>query len=227
MAFEYEGLPSLPTINTYPYTIGQQPYESHSESYSESSSPDTYQMRHTISPSESTPYTMLPYGSPQQVPYFAPAEKIPLEYIDSSSLETGDRRDRRAVAKGQVSTMHLRRRAQNRASQRAFRERKEKHVKGLESQLQTLHEQYQNLLQSYNSQANEVDSLKKRVQELMKVPNELQYSDSSASPICRNGRSPSQGFTTPTKFELPPFTSSSYPTPEPYFDKPTIHSTTA
>lgn len=41
MAF-YEALPSLPNINTYAYPIAPQPYESPSESYSESSSPDTY-----------------------------------------------------------------------------------------------------------------------------------------------------------------------------------------
>ncbi|KAM5455146.1 hypothetical protein MaudCBS49596_001786 [Microsporum audouinii] len=225
MAF-YEGLPSLPTINTYAYPMAPHPYESPSESYSESSSPDTYQMRQSISPSESSSYTMISYGSPQ-IPYYPPAEKIPVEYIDSTSLDSGDRRDRRTTQKGQVSSMHLRRRAQNRASQRAFRERKEKHVKGLESQLQALHEQHQSLLQSYNSQANEIESLRKRVQELMKLPNNVQFSDSSTSPICNSScSSSSPGFTTPNKFEMPTFTTNSYPTPEPFYDK-SIHATTA
>lgn len=59
-----------------------------------------------------------------------------------------------------------RRRAQNRASQRAFRERKEKHVKGLEHQLEELHEKHQDLLQSYTKQADEVSRLKARIVQL-------------------------------------------------------------
>lgn len=59
-----------------------------------------------------------------------------------------------------------RRRAQNRASQRAFRERKEKHVKGLEHQLEDLYEKHQDLLQSYTRQAEEVAKLNTRIAEL-------------------------------------------------------------
>jgi predicted nuclease with TOPRIM domain len=55
---------------------------------------------------------------------------------------------------------------QNRASQRAFRERKESHVKGLESQLQELHEKHQNLLQAYSRQGDEVTRLNQRIKEL-------------------------------------------------------------
>ncbi|EFE31370.1 uncharacterized protein ARB_01766 [Trichophyton benhamiae CBS 112371] len=250
MAF-YEALPSLPNINTYAYPIAPQPYESPSESYSESSSPDTYvskpgfsyellwrhrtaltvlqHMRQSVSPSEPSPY-VISYGSPQ-IPFYPAQEKIPLEYIDSTSLDNGDQRERRSTQKGPVTSMHLRRRAQNRASQRAFRERKEKHVKGLESQLQALHEQHQSLLQSYNSQANEVESLRKKVQELMKLPNNVhnvQFTDPSTSPVCTSSTSASQGFTTPNKYEMATFPASSYPTPtpEPYYDK-SIHTTVA
>lgn len=59
-----------------------------------------------------------------------------------------------------------RRRAQNRASQRAFRERKEKHVKGLENQLRDLHEKHQALLHSYSRQADEVRRLNERIKTL-------------------------------------------------------------
>lgn len=59
-----------------------------------------------------------------------------------------------------------RRRAQNRASQRAFRERKEKHVKGLEHQLEELHEKHQDLLQSYSKQVDEVSRLNARIAHL-------------------------------------------------------------
>lgn len=126
MAF-YEALPSLPNINTYAYPIAPQPYESPSESYSESSSPDTYvskpgfsyellwrhrtaltvlqHMRQSVSPSEPSPY-VISYGSPQ-IPFYPAQEKIPLEYIDSTSLDNGDQRERRSTQKGPVTSMHL------------------------------------------------------------------------------------------------------------------------
>lgn len=70
------------------------------------------------------------------------------------------------VAKHHALTVSQRRRAQNRASQRAFRERKEKHLKGLEHQLEDLHEKHQDLLQSYTRQADEVTKLNNRIAEL-------------------------------------------------------------
>jgi DNA repair exonuclease SbcCD ATPase subunit len=51
-------------------------------------------------------------------------------------------------------------------AQRAFRERKERHVKGLEDQLQELHEKYQNLLQSYLRQDQEATRLSQIIKEL-------------------------------------------------------------
>lgn len=63
-------------------------------------------------------------------------------------------------------TTEQRRRAQNRASQRAFRERKEKHVKSLEHQLEDLHEKHQDLLQSYSKQVDEVSRLNAKITEL-------------------------------------------------------------
>ena len=46
--------------------------------------------------------------------------------------------------------MRIRRRAQNRASQRAFRERKEKHVQQLEAQLADLEAKHRKLERSYS-----------------------------------------------------------------------------
>lgn len=59
-----------------------------------------------------------------------------------------------------------RRRAQNRASQRAFRERKERHVKGLEHQLELLNEKHQDLLCTYNKQSEGVAKLNRRIAQL-------------------------------------------------------------
>lgn len=58
-----------------------------------------------------------------------------------------------------IPNSKVRRRAQNRASQRAFRERKEKHVKGLETQLEALNERHQDLLVSYTKQADNIARL--------------------------------------------------------------------
>ncbi|KIX09472.1 uncharacterized protein Z518_00552 [Rhinocladiella mackenziei CBS 650.93] len=65
-----------------------------------------------------------------------------------------------------VDNAKKRRRAQNRASQRAFRERKEKHIKGLEYQLENLNEMHQDLLQSYHKQANHIEKLNRRISQL-------------------------------------------------------------
>ncbi|KAJ9611508.1 hypothetical protein H2200_004692 [Cladophialophora chaetospira] len=70
-----------------------------------------------------------------------------------------------------VPPSKARRRAQNRASQRAFRERKEKHVKGLETQLELLHEKHQDLLCSYNKQS---DSMMKLNRKIAKLKSDLQ-----------------------------------------------------
>jgi len=59
-----------------------------------------------------------------------------------------------------------RRRAQNRVSQRAFRERKERYVKSLERQLEELRQKHQKLLQSYSQKAEEAIRLNTRVAEL-------------------------------------------------------------
>ncbi|KAK5192787.1 hypothetical protein LTR99_010336 [Exophiala xenobiotica] len=67
---------------------------------------------------------------------------------------------------GSVPLSKARRRAQNRASQRAFRERKERHVKGLEYQLETLNEKHQDLMASYSKQASSVAQLYRRITEL-------------------------------------------------------------
>ncbi|KAJ9615212.1 hypothetical protein H2200_001286 [Cladophialophora chaetospira] len=60
----------------------------------------------------------------------------------------------------------MRRRAQNRASQRAFRERKERHLRGLKATLETLGDEHRRLLGSYSQQSEAVMTLKGRIAEL-------------------------------------------------------------
>ncbi|KIV92974.1 hypothetical protein PV10_04224 [Exophiala mesophila] len=59
-----------------------------------------------------------------------------------------------------------RRRAQNRASQRLFRERKLQYVKGIETQLEELNEKYQDLLVSFKIQADDNAELRSRIAKL-------------------------------------------------------------
>jgi predicted nuclease with TOPRIM domain len=108
--------------------------------------------------------------------------------------------------------MHLRRRAQNRASQRAFRERKEKHVKGLERQLEDLHEKHQDLLQSYTRQADEVTRLNNRIADLNGELNSLRScQDQSFSEMLMPDKF--------DKFDAFSATDMLYNGPDCYFDK--------
>jgi FtsZ-binding cell division protein ZapB len=59
-----------------------------------------------------------------------------------------------------------RRRAQNRASQRAFRERKEKHVQRLEQQLEELETKHRELTKSYTDLDSTHDQLKREAKQL-------------------------------------------------------------
>ena len=162
--------------------------------------------------------------------------RIPVEYTGSSTLDERDRRRRRTGStssskdKEVLPNMHLvcylfskctrwtrlihfqRRRAQNRASQRAFRERKERHVKGLEHQLEDLHDKHQDLLQSYSRKADEVAKLNARIAELNSEIEALQTSpDLSFS-----------DFLTPDKFDAVPGSDMYYSGPECYFDKTAV-----
>lgn len=75
-----------------------------------------------------------------------------------------------------MNNLLQRRRAQNRASQRAFRERKEKHVKLLEDQLQLLHDQHHSLLHSYSQQTMKVSELNEQIEKLTSELNFLRSS---------------------------------------------------
>ncbi|KAK5081897.1 hypothetical protein LTR70_006516 [Exophiala xenobiotica] len=139
---------------------------------------------------DSIPYEIYDYSATPV--NFYPAQtsnKIHAEFT-SSALDEKDRRRKRSDAsksgaeKATIPNTHMRRRAQNRASQRAFRERKEKHVKGLEHQLEELHEKHQDLLQSYTKQADEVSRLNSRIAELStELTTMRQCQDSSFSDL--------------------------------------------
>ncbi len=102
-----------------------------------------------------------------------------------------------------------RRRAQNRASQRTLRERKERHVEGLELQLEDLHDMHQDLLQTYTGKADEVWRLNSRISELSSEIESLRtFSGFSFS-----------DFLTLNKFDAAPGSDMYYSGPECYSDK--------
>jgi len=84
--------------------------------------------------------------------YPPPADLPVVEFTDLTAPYEEDRRRRKSQVKDKqaISSMHMRRRAQNRASQRAFRERKERHAQELQRQLDELQEKHQALQESYD-----------------------------------------------------------------------------
>ncbi|PGH13964.1 hypothetical protein AJ80_06102 [Polytolypa hystricis UAMH7299] len=194
-------------LSLYSYSIGQS-----TDNTSDSSGPGSPDMNQMIYGNISPAYDMLSFDNSARSDFASTAGKIPVEYLGSSTLDDMDRRRRKPTTpkdKETTTNMHLRRRAQNRASQRAFRERKERHVKGLENQLQDLHEKHQDLRQSYTRQADQVQRLNERIQNLtteldvLRTSSEVSFTDMLA----------------PNKFDLVPYQNMSYTGPEYYFDK--------
>ncbi|KAI9784589.1 MAG: hypothetical protein M1839_001811 [Geoglossum umbratile] len=107
------------------------------------------------------------------------------------TLEGGDRRKRRlsgAKDKDNLSQIHSRRRAQNRASQRAFRDRKEKHVKELERRFEELDGKHKALQQSYSEMNVSQEALRKEIEELEAENELLRRTGSGSSSSCGSFR---------------------------------------
>jgi len=100
------------------------------------------------------PLTPSDFGSADESPYCSPRPRQ-TELAYSAPAE-------------RTHTTSGRRRAQNRAAQRAFRERKEKHAKDLESQLATLTEKYRNLESSHTELNAAYNKLRKTIELLTK-----------------------------------------------------------
>ena len=154
--------------------------------------------------SHGLPHDHFPYPNAENGYFLGEHEGIKVEYTGSSSLDDRDRRRRRTSLvkeKEALSNMHMvttqglpnailarrltdhsqRRRAQNRASQRAFRDRKEKHVKDLEHQLEDLGSKHQALLHSYTDLSSANDRLSKEVEKLTAENGSLRSSRDSST----------------------------------------------
>ncbi|KAI9843314.1 MAG: hypothetical protein M1838_002685 [Thelocarpon superellum] len=119
---------------------------------------------HTYHSYDAAAYPLFPpSGSPGFI--MSQANPVPVELIDDFPQEDGKRRRRgtSTTATKDTSYNNSRRRAQNRASQRAFRDRKEKHVKDLESRLRELEDKNQTLEQAYADLTNQHSRLKREM----------------------------------------------------------------
>lgn len=124
--------------------------------------------------------TFPPYSAAYQGFESSPGSPV-IEFTDLTAPYQEDRRRRRSHAikdKQSISTMHMRRRAQNRASQRAFRERKEKHAQELQRQLDELEAKHQDLLASYHKLDNTNTKLTTQLEELRSKISTIQSSRS-------------------------------------------------
>ncbi|CAL3972705.1 hypothetical protein PZA11_004245 [Diplocarpon coronariae] len=94
---------------------------------------------------------------------------IPVELDVEGLCEDHDRRRRQSGTEKTVSSyLHSRRRAQNRASQRAFRDRKEKHMKELQHRLGELEARHSDLSRSYESLQVEYSRVKQQLDRMLK-----------------------------------------------------------
>jgi len=118
---------------------------------------------------------------PMQYPA-TPIGMIPVELDIEGLYEDHDRRRRKnGNEKIVASHVHSRRRAQNRASQRAFRDRKEKHMRELEQRLGELEGRHNDLSRSYESLQLEYSSVKQELDRLRRDGGRVESTSSGTS----------------------------------------------
>jgi len=127
------------------------------------------------------PYPSFPMQYSINGESIAPMGLIPVELDIEGLYEDHDRRRRKNGNEKIVSShVHSRRRAQNRASQRAFRDRKEKHMRELEQRLAELEGRHTDLSRSYDSLQVEYTNVKQELERLRKENARLEGSSSSS-----------------------------------------------
>ncbi|KAJ4987913.1 transcription factor PAP1 [Stagonosporopsis vannaccii] len=126
------------------------------------------------------PMTPSEFGSEHDSPYCSPR---PLPHPDSVYM-TGSA----SLPTEKTHTTSGRRRAQNRAAQRAFRERKEKHARDLEAQLSVLTEKY-NKLEVSHTELNAAYEKLRRTIELLTRDDDAEGEDEDDKTIRRKSSS--------------------------------------
>jgi len=134
-----------------------------------------------------------------------PMGMIPVELDIEGLYEDHDRRRRKNGSEKIVSShVHSRRRAQNRASQRAFRDRKEKHMRELEQRLGELEGRHNDLTRSYESLQQEYMTVKGELDRLRNESKEQDTVERSATPSAQTYQ-PSHSFNDPLLFDVSAF----------------------
>ncbi|KAF2094229.1 hypothetical protein NA57DRAFT_47165 [Rhizodiscina lignyota] len=117
------------------------------------------------------PMTPSDFGSADESAYCSPQPPLAeLSYppIPSPITATSVPVSRSSGQEQRTHATSGRRRAQNRAAQRAFRERKEKHARDLETALSALTEKYRNLETSHSELSAAYEKLRKTIELLTK-----------------------------------------------------------
>lgn len=124
------------------------------------------------------PMTPPEFASDQDSPYCSPR---PLQHAEPAfgSVHTPAPAER-------IHTTSGRRRAQNRAAQRAFRERKEKHARDLEAQLSVLSDKYNKLEVSHSELNAAYEKLRKTI-ELLTQDDDAEGEDEEGTSTRRRG----------------------------------------
>ncbi|KIX04951.1 uncharacterized protein Z518_05822 [Rhinocladiella mackenziei CBS 650.93] len=129
---------------------------------------------------------------------------------DSSYRSTPERRVSSttnvvAQVKSSIPDKIERRREQNRSSQRAYRERKERHQKELEEQIAQWQQRHQLLSRSYSQQTEEINRLKAQIEQLNGEISQLQSGlPTLCGSLCQS----------PQEFDLVPFFNHDTPSPQ-------------
>ncbi|KAJ4360237.1 uncharacterized protein N0V89_000797 [Didymosphaeria variabile] len=109
------------------------------------------------------PMTPPEFGSDHDSPYCSPRPPPHVEPVFSHG-QMSQQISQLPVPTERQHTTSGRRRAQNRAAQRAFRERKEKHARDLEDQLAVLNEKYNKLETSHTDLNAAYEKLRKTIE---------------------------------------------------------------
>ncbi|KAF2180490.1 hypothetical protein K469DRAFT_591870 [Zopfia rhizophila CBS 207.26] len=158
------GSPVSATYDHFPATVHQGYYPQIAD---ESMQFGTYQL----------PMTPSDFGSDHDSPYCSPRPPPQPEAMYTQPAAAPAPAERTHTTSG-------RRRAQNRAAQRAFRERKEKHARDLEIQLAALTEKYNKLENSHTELNAAYDKLRKTI-ELLTQDDDAEGEDEDGKAIRR------------------------------------------
>jgi len=132
-------------------------------------------------------YPAFPMQYPMSGDGMAPLGLIPVELDIEGLYEDHDRRRRKGGSDKVVSShVHSRRRAQNRASQRAFRDRKEKHMRELEQRLAELEGRHTDLSRSYESLQLEYTNVKQELEKMRKDGSRMDGGSSASTSSSRH-----------------------------------------